>query len=391
VLRAQEEEKRGPVSLSEVKEVVAEDLDPWMLYLYAMKSSATKEKYLMRLGRFLDFVNPQEANKNSSLEEKARRFANRGRTDNGWAFSSIIKFLQLQKERFNQREITAGTIRNYVKSIKLFCQMADVSIAWEKITRGLPRARRYADDRAPTIEEIKKICKYPDRRIKPLVYTMVSSGIRVGAWDFLRWRDIQPIEQNGEIVAARMVVYAGQESDSYTSFITPVTYRELSDWLKYREESSEVITGESWAMRDLWDTRVKISKGLVTIPKRLTSVGVKRFMERAIWAQGLRKKLEEGKKRHPFPTNHSLRKYFKTRCELAGMKPINIENLMGHSTGVSDSYYRPTENDLLQDYLLCIDALSIEKDEIVLQKQVEQLTKRKRQRIYCKGKVAGEG
>jgi hypothetical protein len=34
--------------------------------------------------------------------------------------------------------------------------MADISIIWEKITRGLPRARRYADDRAPTIGEIKK-------------------------------------------------------------------------------------------------------------------------------------------------------------------------------------------------------------------------------------------
>jgi integrase len=260
--------------------------------------------------------------------------------------------------------------------------MADISVAWEKITRGLPRARRYADDRAPTIEEIKKICKYPDRRIKPIVYTMVSSGIRVGAWDYLHWRDIQAIEQNGNIVAARMAVYAGEESDSYISFITPAAYRELSEWMKYREESGEIITGESWVMRDLWDTRVKISKGLVTIPKQLTSIGVKRLMERAIWAQGLREKLGDGKKRHPFPTNHSLRKYFKTRCELGGMKPINIENLMGHSTGISDSYYRPTENDLLQDYLLCVDVLTIEKDEMVLQKQVEQLREKGKDSEY---------
>ena len=26
--------------------------DPWTLYLYAIKSPATKEKYLMRLGKF---------------------------------------------------------------------------------------------------------------------------------------------------------------------------------------------------------------------------------------------------------------------------------------------------------------------------------------------------
>jgi hypothetical protein len=32
--------------------------------------------------------------------------------------------------------------------------MSDVEIAWKKKTRGLPRTKRYADDKAPTIEEI---------------------------------------------------------------------------------------------------------------------------------------------------------------------------------------------------------------------------------------------
>ena len=34
---------------------------------------------------------------------------------------------------------------------------------------------------------------------------MISSGIRVGAWDYLYWGNIQPIEQEGKIVAARMI------------------------------------------------------------------------------------------------------------------------------------------------------------------------------------------
>ena len=342
-----------------------------------MRSPATKEKYIMRLGKFFDFLKLE-----GIVEDKARTFAERGKDNSAWAFSSVLEFLQAQKERFNRKEIAAGTIRNYVKSIKLFCQMADVTISWEKITRGLPKGRRYADDRAPTLEEIKKLCEYPDRRIKPLVYTMVSSGIRVGAWDYLRWGNIRPIEKESEIVAARLTVYAGEEDDTYITYMTPSAYRDLSDWMKFREESGEVITDKSWVMRDLWDTQVKISKGLVTIPKQLTSIGVKRLMERAIWAQGLRKELEAGKRRNPFPTNHSLRKYFKTRCELAGMKPINIECLMGHSTGVSDSYYRPTENDLLLDNLKCVDALTIQKDETVLQKQVKDLQEKSKDSDY---------
>ena len=63
--------------------------------------------------------------------------------------------------------------------------MWDISINWKKITRGLSRGKRYANDRIPTLEEVRKIVEYPDRRIKPIVYIMCSSGIRLGAWDYL--------------------------------------------------------------------------------------------------------------------------------------------------------------------------------------------------------------
>ena len=56
--------------------------------------------------------------------------------------------------------------------------MADISIPQKKITRGLPHAIQSANDRAPTLEEIIQLLEYPDRRIKPIDYTMVSSGIR---------------------------------------------------------------------------------------------------------------------------------------------------------------------------------------------------------------------
>lgn len=80
--------------------------------------------------------------------------------------------------------------------------------------------------------------------------------------------------------------------------------------------------------------------------------------------------------RHPYQANHSLRNWFKTRCEQSGMKPINIETLLSHSIGISDSYYRPTESELLEDYLKAADLLTINNDKLTLQKQVAEMTEK---------------
>jgi hypothetical protein len=39
-------------------------------------------------------------------------------------------------------------------------------INWKRIARGLPRMKPTANDRAPTIEEIRTLVEYPDRRKK---------------------------------------------------------------------------------------------------------------------------------------------------------------------------------------------------------------------------------
>ena len=332
--------------------------DPYSLFVFAMNAAQTREKYITRLDRFFRFINLQ----GNTIEERCRSFAEIAKKDNNkWVLNNVLGFLLIYKERVERKEISGATLRNYVKSIKLFCEMNDILIPWKKITRGLPKGRKFADDRAPTIEEIYRLIEYPDRRIKAIVYTMCSSGIRLGAWDYLRWGHIIPIKRENTIVAAKIRVYA-EDDEEYFSFITPEAYYELEKWICYRKNSGETITDKSWVMRNIWDTKRGYMKGLITAPKKLKSSGVKRLMEDALWTQGLRSKLESGKRRHEFQTDRGFRKWFKTRCELAGMKPINIEKLMNHSIGISNSYYRATENDLLEDYLKVVDFLTISKE-----------------------------
>lgn len=85
------------------------------------------------------------------------------------------------------------------------------------------------------------------------------------------------------------------EDEEYFSFISREAYDALNEWMAYRKQSGETITGESWLMRNLWDVTTPKGKGIVTIPKRLKATGIKRLIERALWAQGIRSKLERGR------------------------------------------------------------------------------------------------
>jgi integrase len=358
--------------------------DPYSIFVFAMNAPQTKEKYVTRLKRFFDFIKLP----GSTMQERCKYFVEKSKNKDGdrWLLNNLLGFLQVYKERVQRKEITGATLRNYVKTIKLFCEMNDILVPWKKITRGLPKGRKYADDRAPSLEEIQKIIEYPDRRIKAIVYTMTSSGIRLGAWDYLRWEHIQPIrrkingnkdndnynEKERDVLAAKIIVYSGEEGDEYFSFITPEAFYELEKWMDYRKSSGENISGKSWVLRNVWNTKIGFKRGLVTEPEKLKSSGVKRIMEDALWTQRLRCKLEPGKRRHEFQTDHGFRKWFKTRCEIAGMKPINIEKLMGHSTGISDSYYRATENELLEDFLKAVPELTLSREHII-QKDVEDM------------------
>jgi integrase len=308
----------------------------------------------------------------------------KARTNPQWAQDNFMQFIAFQIGRARRKEIAESTISNYYKATKLFCEMNDLSLSWKKISRGLPVGRRAANDRAPTIEEIQKLVEYPDRRIKPIIYTMVSSGIRIGAWDYLQWKHVTPLHNgSGEVVAAKLLIYPGDQEEYYT-FITPEAYTALKEWMDFRKEYGEQITDESWLMRDLWQTSnmsYGAKFGLATFPKRLKSSAIKRLIERALWEQGIRHTLAPGTKHHEWKAAHGFRKFYKSRTEQV-MRPINVEITMGHDIGVSASYYKPTEREVLEDYLKAVDLLTINGDKIILQKQVLELRERSKDNEY---------
>jgi hypothetical protein len=116
-----------------------------------MKSPVTKKKYSRRLEMFFEFIKIP----GDSIEKQCLTFVSYGRDNINWVFANVLKFVLFHKERIDKKEISGATLINYLKAIKVFCEMSDLSINWKKITRGLSRGKRYANDRIPTLENTK--------------------------------------------------------------------------------------------------------------------------------------------------------------------------------------------------------------------------------------------
>ena len=149
--------------------------------------------------------------------------------------------------------------------------------------------------------------------------------------------------------------------------------------MDFRELHGEKITPESFLIRDTWQ---KIDRdhghriGLAKFPKKMNSVSIRNMVYDAWKVQGVRDKLSDPeKKRHEFKSTHSFRKFFETKCQKARMNHNNIKLLMDHSLGESQNYHRPTQDELLEDYLNAVDLLTI-NDENKLKKKIFELTER---------------
>ena len=364
-------------------------------FIYALKSKGTQEQYLFRLKIFFNFMGLASSSSSSSsstasIEEQAAIFLDKVKQNPPeWAENSLIRFITDNKRKIEENKLSATSLSNYVIAVRLFYEMNNIPFNWKRISRGIPKARSIANDRAPTIEEIQKIVEYSDRRIKSIVYVMCSSGIRVGAWEWLKWKHVIPMP-NGDGIA-KLIVYAG-ESEEYFSFISPEAYNELKAYMDFRASYGEKITGESWLMRDLFRTSSVTRNqrfGLAKYPRKITEEGITKLLSRAIDEENIRGPLKEGQRRYEWKTSHGLRKFFCTRAEQV-MKPLNVQILMGHNIGLIGSYLKPTEQDLLEDYKKAVNLLTINYDNnSELQEQVTELTQKSQEQTYViQGRLA---
>ena len=89
-----------------------EESNAYSLFVYAIRSQVTRDYYLRRLRIFFNYIDLQP---DKTIEERCNCFADKATNDPTWAFNSIIRFLQFQKDRVEKEEITGATLEISLK------------------------------------------------------------------------------------------------------------------------------------------------------------------------------------------------------------------------------------------------------------------------------------
>ena len=127
--------------------------------------------------------------------------------------------------------------------------------------------------------------------MKSIVYTMASSGMRLGAWDYLKWGHVKPVYENGEVLATMIRVYA-EEDDEYLTFVSGEAYSAMLDWMDFPKRSGETVNSKSSVLRNLSDSESR-GQGIAECPQTIEVIGCEEVNGACPIRSGCKKEIRE--------------------------------------------------------------------------------------------------
>jgi len=127
-----------------------------------------------------------------------------------------------------------------------------------------------------------------------------------------------------------------------------------------RTRYGEKINDESYLIREQFNTRLMTAK-----PRPLKAITIITKLIDFANRCGIRHK--------GVPIAHGFRKFFTTQLINSKVNPEIREMLLGHKIGLAPCYYRPTVEEMYEEYSKAIDNLTIDSANR-LQRRIENLT-----------------
>jgi hypothetical protein len=346
-------------------------INAYQTYIDALDNPYTRKNYEIYFGEF------RKSLKNASLSESCNKLLE---MDGRELEDKIVEHIK----QMAKAGASTSSIRLTLSAVhKFFVENRQESrVNWTWLKGRIPKSNGRVKDRDYTKEELVKMWEQSDIR-KKAILALLMTGIRKGAIPDLRvgslakiteYRDREGRQHRFEShYIYKLTVYEGSDSE-YVMFLTPAGAKAVDRYIEARTIAGEKVTANSPLIRDAFDS-VNADK-----PKPVTLAALDMLFTRLTRSVGIRpkeKKEEEGRRkrqdRHDIMLFHGIRKYVNHALVNAGCNVIAKELLIGHAApGLEGSYLRPTEEELLAEFVKAMPALSLSQ-ESELRQQVDRL------------------
>jgi len=302
------------------------------LFAHRRLMTSTQIAYLKGINDFCQFFN-------ASPSEIVKRF--KAMNDD--------EILEVFREYFVARKdsLSPKTLKEYTHSVRALLVengVRNIDLLRGEINRELRRAmgkyRKILKADLLTKEEIARLLRAADPRMKALISLMATSGIRIGAAVRLQLKHIKDDIWDSSLPCYMIEVpqELSKEKEPYVSFVTWEAGEYLRDWLNLRKNRGEVLTLESYLFPGKLEGHLSRSRAEALFRELCFEVGLDM---RPVSIKGrltAPRKGNRGRKEIPSirynVRPHGLRKFFRTALAIAGVDRLVAEALMGHSLSV---------------------------------------------------------
>ena len=304
-------------------------------FINSISSTATRQVYIQGLIRFMKFCGLHSVDELLNIDMQK-------------AMIDYVVALRNSK-------LSHNTIHFLLAPIYHFCEMCDITVNKKRIRKYKGEKLRVVKDRAYTHDEISKLLNISNSRLKAVILLMASSGIRVGSINGIQLKHLHKIAED----IYKITVYENT-NDEYFTFCSPECSKAIDTYLEYRKRNSEVLTSESYLITrqfNMYDLKqIKNSNKSISLP------ALRGLIDSTAIRAGLRavNHSKSRRERKQVALTHAFRKFFTGQLVNSKVNPEIREMLLGHSIGLASSYYKPTDEEMLNEYLKAVDSLTID-------------------------------
>lgn len=267
-------------------------------------------------------------------------------------------------DRFVQSLVDAKrapkTILTYYAAGKSFLDYEEIPYDEKKLKKRvfLPQDYEVSVDRTPTREELERTLESSTLKVKALVTTLVSSGLRIGELANLKIGQIDFSKPPAKITIAAKETKSKRARFSFMS-------NEAAYHLK------QLLGDKKNNANDYVFSRMNKPDEPADID------GLTDQITRALSRAKLRYKIEPESARYAIHI-HSLRKFFFSKCLSSGIDRGIVEGWMGHRYALDGAYLRLGDDYLANEYLKAMPSLTIETAYRTIQNHdsVQEMQKR---------------